>query len=102
MIDAEFALNEGGPVNMKDGKPVRVNIQTSEKVPVTFSKTLTAQLHDLAKSSGITLVTAVLAAYVAVTLHWARANDVTVLFLTSGRGSPQIENAIGYFAHAVG
>src|SRR6201996_8212184 len=24
LIDAEFALNEGGPVNMKDGKPVRV------------------------------------------------------------------------------
>jgi len=36
LIDAEFALNEGGPVNMKDGKAVRVNIQTSEKVPVTF------------------------------------------------------------------
>jgi acetylornithine deacetylase/succinyl-diaminopimelate desuccinylase-like protein len=36
LIDAEFALNEGGPVNMKDGKPIRVNIQTSEKVPVTF------------------------------------------------------------------
>jgi acetylornithine deacetylase/succinyl-diaminopimelate desuccinylase-like protein len=36
LIDAEFALNEGGPVNLKDGKAVRVNIQTSEKVPVTF------------------------------------------------------------------
>ncbi len=36
LIDVEFALNEGGPVNVKDGKPVRVNIQTSEKVPVTF------------------------------------------------------------------
>jgi acetylornithine deacetylase/succinyl-diaminopimelate desuccinylase-like protein len=36
LIDAEFALNEGGPVNMKDGKAVRVNIQTGEKVPVTF------------------------------------------------------------------
>jgi acetylornithine deacetylase/succinyl-diaminopimelate desuccinylase-like protein len=36
LIDAEFALNEGGPVNMKDGKAVRVNIQTSEKVSVTF------------------------------------------------------------------
>src|SRR5262249_5573199 len=36
LIDAEFALNEGGSVNMKDGKAVRVNIQTSEKVPVTF------------------------------------------------------------------
>jgi acetylornithine deacetylase/succinyl-diaminopimelate desuccinylase-like protein len=36
LIDAEFALNEGGPVNMLNGKAVRVNIQTSEKVPVTF------------------------------------------------------------------
>jgi acetylornithine deacetylase/succinyl-diaminopimelate desuccinylase-like protein len=36
LIDAEFALNEGGSVNLKDGKAVRVNIQTSEKVPVTF------------------------------------------------------------------
>ena len=36
LIDAEFALNEGGPVNLQNGKAVRVNVQTSEKVPVTF------------------------------------------------------------------
>ncbi len=36
LIDAEFALNEGGPVNLRDGKALRVSIQTSEKVPVTF------------------------------------------------------------------
>jgi acetylornithine deacetylase/succinyl-diaminopimelate desuccinylase-like protein len=36
LIDAEFALNEGGGVYLQDGKAVRVNIQTSEKVPVTF------------------------------------------------------------------
>jgi acetylornithine deacetylase/succinyl-diaminopimelate desuccinylase-like protein len=36
LIDAEFALNEGGGVNLKDGKAIRVNIQTSEKIPVTF------------------------------------------------------------------
>jgi acetylornithine deacetylase/succinyl-diaminopimelate desuccinylase-like protein len=36
LIDAEFALNEGGGVTVKDGKAVRVNVQTSEKVPVTF------------------------------------------------------------------
>lgn len=36
LIDAEFALNEGGPVNLRNGKAVRVNVQTSEKVPVTF------------------------------------------------------------------
>jgi acetylornithine deacetylase/succinyl-diaminopimelate desuccinylase-like protein len=36
LIDAEFALNEGGGVYMQNGKATRVNIQTSEKVPVTF------------------------------------------------------------------
>ena len=36
LIDAEFALNEGGGVYLKNGKALRVNIQTSEKVPVTF------------------------------------------------------------------
>jgi acetylornithine deacetylase/succinyl-diaminopimelate desuccinylase-like protein len=41
LIDAEFALNEGGPVNMRDGKALRVNIQTSEKVPVTFQLEVT-------------------------------------------------------------
>jgi acetylornithine deacetylase/succinyl-diaminopimelate desuccinylase-like protein len=37
LIDAEFALNEGGGVGLKKGKPVRNSIQTSEKVPVNYS-----------------------------------------------------------------
>ena len=32
LIDAEFALNEGGPVGLKNGKPIRVGVQTSEKI----------------------------------------------------------------------
>jgi acetylornithine deacetylase/succinyl-diaminopimelate desuccinylase-like protein len=36
LIDAEFALNEGGGVGLKDGKPLRNSIQTSEKVSVSF------------------------------------------------------------------
>src|SRR5258708_4861402 len=35
LIDAEFALNEGGGVGLNRGKPIRNSIQTSEKV--TFS-----------------------------------------------------------------
>ena len=31
-IDAEFALNEGGSIGLKDGKPLRASVQTSEKV----------------------------------------------------------------------
>ncbi len=36
LIDAEFALNEGGGVGLKDGKPVRNSVQTSEKVVLNF------------------------------------------------------------------
>ena len=36
LIDAEFALNEGGGVGLKDGKPIRNSVQTSEKVSVGY------------------------------------------------------------------
>ena len=36
LIDAEFALNEGGGVGLKDGKPIRNSVQTSEKFSLTF------------------------------------------------------------------
>src|SRR5215510_14709534 len=36
LIDAEFALNEGGSVGLKNGKPIRNSVQTSEKVSVTY------------------------------------------------------------------
>src|SRR3954466_6266076 len=40
LIDAEFALNEGGGVGLKDGKPIRNSVQTSEKVSVSYSLTV--------------------------------------------------------------
>ena len=36
LIDAEFALNEGGYVGMKNDKPIRNTVQTSEKIYVSF------------------------------------------------------------------
>jgi acetylornithine deacetylase/succinyl-diaminopimelate desuccinylase-like protein len=36
LIDAEFAFNEGGGVGLKDGKPIRNSVQTSEKVALTY------------------------------------------------------------------
>jgi acetylornithine deacetylase/succinyl-diaminopimelate desuccinylase-like protein len=36
LIDAEFALNEGGSAFSKDGKPYFNSLQTSEKVSVTY------------------------------------------------------------------
>jgi acetylornithine deacetylase/succinyl-diaminopimelate desuccinylase-like protein len=36
LIDAEFALNEGGGVGVKNGKVIRNSVQTSEKVSVTY------------------------------------------------------------------
>jgi acetylornithine deacetylase/succinyl-diaminopimelate desuccinylase-like protein len=40
LIDAEFALNEGGGVGLKDGKPVRNSVQTSEKVSLSYALTV--------------------------------------------------------------
>jgi acetylornithine deacetylase/succinyl-diaminopimelate desuccinylase-like protein len=40
LIDAEFALNEGGGVGLKGGKPVRNTVQTSEKVSVSYALTV--------------------------------------------------------------
>ena len=37
LIDAAFALNEGGTVALRNGKALRNNVQTSEKVPVDYS-----------------------------------------------------------------
>ena len=37
LIDAEFALNEGGGVGLKGGKPIRNSVQTSEKVTFSYS-----------------------------------------------------------------
>jgi acetylornithine deacetylase/succinyl-diaminopimelate desuccinylase-like protein len=36
LIDAEFALNEGGGVVLKNGKPIRNSVQTSEKVFLNY------------------------------------------------------------------
>jgi len=36
LMDAEFALNEGGAVGLKNGKPLHVSIQTSEKVSFNY------------------------------------------------------------------
>jgi acetylornithine deacetylase/succinyl-diaminopimelate desuccinylase-like protein len=36
LIDAEFALNEGAGVGLKDGKPLRIGVQIGEKVPVNY------------------------------------------------------------------
>jgi acetylornithine deacetylase/succinyl-diaminopimelate desuccinylase-like protein len=37
LIDAEFALNEGGSVGLRGGKPIRVSVQTSEKVTMSYA-----------------------------------------------------------------
>jgi len=37
LLDAEYALNEGGGVGLRNGKALRNTVQTSEKVPVDYS-----------------------------------------------------------------
>ena len=40
LIDAEFALNEGGGVGLKGGAPIRNSVQTSEKVSMSYTLTV--------------------------------------------------------------
>jgi acetylornithine deacetylase/succinyl-diaminopimelate desuccinylase-like protein len=41
LIDAEFALNEGGGVGLKNGNPIRNSVQTSEKVTFSYKLEVT-------------------------------------------------------------
>src|SRR5205085_1793112 len=41
LIEAEFALNEGGGVGLRRGMPIRNSVQTSEKVSVTYQLEVT-------------------------------------------------------------
>ncbi|WP_426435693.1 M20/M25/M40 family metallo-hydrolase [Bradyrhizobium genosp. P] len=41
LIDAEFALNEGGGVGLKNGKAIRNSVQTSEKISTGYQLTVT-------------------------------------------------------------
>jgi acetylornithine deacetylase/succinyl-diaminopimelate desuccinylase-like protein len=41
LIEAEFALNEGGGVGLKRGKPIRNSVQTSEKVSLMYQLEVT-------------------------------------------------------------
>jgi acetylornithine deacetylase/succinyl-diaminopimelate desuccinylase-like protein len=41
LIDAALAINEGGTGVLRDGKPYYLGVQAAEKVPVTFSLTVT-------------------------------------------------------------
>jgi acetylornithine deacetylase/succinyl-diaminopimelate desuccinylase-like protein len=41
LIDAEFALNEGGGVGLKDGKAIRNSVQTTEKVSLGYQLSVT-------------------------------------------------------------
>jgi acetylornithine deacetylase/succinyl-diaminopimelate desuccinylase-like protein len=45
LIDAEFALNEGSGVGLKDGKAIRNSVQTSEKVSTSYR-------HDVKNRGG--------------------------------------------------
>jgi len=42
LLDAEFALNEGADIGLDQGKPIRVDVQTSEKLYMDFR----LEVHD--------------------------------------------------------
>jgi Condensation domain/TubC N-terminal docking domain len=87
-------------------KRVRLFAQrsTSERVavhwaiqPIHFGASLSTALRQLSRRARTTLVMTVLAVYATLLFRWCHTTDIVVLFTTSGRGSADLDNTVGFF-----
>jgi hypothetical protein len=68
-----------------------------EEIPIQLGPVLTVKLKELSRNSGTTVVMAVLTAYLATTLIWAKQSVITSGFVITGRNIPGLEQTIGWF-----
>lgn len=69
--------------------------------PLLIERDLKAALIGWCRKHQSTLPLAVLTAYVALVMRWCDSSDVVIRYQTDGRISPDIQNAIGFFAFAL-
>jgi amino acid adenylation domain-containing protein/non-ribosomal peptide synthase protein (TIGR01720 family)/FkbM family methyltransferase len=67
--------------------------------PFEFSRRLTRGLRELARQEGVTLYPILLASIFALLHRWTGQDDVLVGCLAAGRGQPEFEKVIGFFAN---
>jgi hypothetical protein len=69
-----------------------------DRVKVRLGREATAQLHAACRQRKTTLAMSTFAAYAGLVLRWCNAPTTVLKFQSDCRMSPQIENAVGYFA----
>ena len=97
LIDAEFAINEGGGGTLIDGKPVRLNLQLAEKIYRSFRLEVKDPGGHSAMPRRDTAINRLAEALVRLSNFEfpARLNEVTrAYFAGIGRQSPEVLAAI--------
>jgi hypothetical protein len=85
------------PEGRTGGVPDRVGWGT---VPLVIDSQLKAELNEWCRQRHTTAVMAVFTVYVAAVMRWCDVSDAVLRYQTDGR-TPEVENAIGYFAAAL-
>jgi len=68
------------------------------RIPVQIGMPLKAELRHWCRLRRTTLAMGVLTAYIALLLRWCDVSEIIIQYVTDGRISRKLENAIGYFA----
>nr|QEO74475.1 AMP-dependent synthetase and ligase [uncultured bacterium] len=95
---------EGAPgvLNLVTDRP-RPPVQTFNGDAVTFKlgEALSRRLRELARSRGVTLYAALLAAFEVLLHRYTQQEDMLVGSLTAGRSRAALSSAVGYFVNPV-
>lgn len=70
-------------------------------VPLQIDRDLKTELCKWCRLRRTTLAMSVFTAYVGLVLRWCNASEFVIRYQSDGRGSPKIENTIGFFASAL-
>ena len=95
---------------LKDCRPARFATQAipaaTERrgwgtVQVKLDDSLTTRWRDWCRMKRTTLPLSALAVYAALLSRWCTASEVGIQYLTNGRSSPKVVNAVGFFSSVV-
>ncbi|WP_433338051.1 amino acid adenylation domain-containing protein [Spirillospora sp. CA-294931] len=85
-------LSSGGP------RPPEVSGH-GERIDFTLPDELSGDLRRLAEDNGVTLYVVLLAAFDVLLRRYSGSRDIMLGSVVAGRGRPEIESLIGFFAH---
>ena len=67
-------------------------------LPIELGAELKSRLREWCRMRRTTLAMAMFSMYTATVMRWCDARDAVIQFQSDGRGSPDIENTVGFFA----